>query len=222
MSKKPNIVVAFPRGGIIPAAVLEKSDDVTLRPHEPIEVPKVYGDHLISDRIAYDYAEAEKRKKLEAKSIDARERELANTAADKQALEKLEAENGALSKKLSEFQNHVGTVLRELGLKFDADLEFAINIRQFRDALISARADLDKLGKHQEAARSKVTELETDKVRLSGEIGSLQTDLDDANKALTVERNSVATLTEQLSEATKPPVQQQETLKIDGDGGKSK
>ena len=87
-------------------------------------------------------------------------------------------------------------------------------------------ADLDEADK-------KISALESDKVKLSGEIGSLQGDLKDANKLLAdereklgkeleAERKNVATLTEQLSEATKPPVQQQETLKIDSDGGRSK
>lgn len=188
MSKKPNIVVAFPRGGIIPAAVLEKSDNVPVRPHEPIEVPKVYGDHLISDRIAYDYTEAEKRKKSATESA-AKDAETARL--DAEAVQ-------ALNEKIA--------LLASENNKLTADLDEA-----------------DK----------KISALESDKVKLSGEIGSLQGDLKDANKLLAdereklgkeleAERKNVATLTEQLSEATKPPVQQQETLKIDSDGGRSK
>lgn len=188
MSKKPNIVVAFPRGGIIPAAVLEKSDDVPVRPHEPIAVPKVYGDHLISDRIAYDYAEAEKRKKAAAESAEA------------------DAETARLDAEAVQSLNEKIALLTSENNKLTADL--------------------DDAGK-------KISALESDKVKLSGEIGSLQTDLEDAREAhtdeldklvkeLEAERKNVATLTEQLTDTTKPPVQQQESLKMDGDGSKSK
>lgn len=188
MSKKSTIVVAFPHGGIIPAGVLEKPKDVSVPPHEPIEVPKVYGDHLIFDRIAYDFVEAEKRKKADAASA-AKDAETARADAD--ALEALKEEIA--------------------GLAFDRD---------------KLTADLVDAGK-------KISTLESDKVKLSGEIGSLQADLNDANKAfaderdrldkeLEAERNNVAMLTEQLAEATKPPAQTQESLKMDGDGGKSK
>ena len=188
MSKKPKIVVAFPRGGIIPAAVLEKPGDVTVAPHEPIEVPKVYGDHLIFDRIAYDYAEAEKRKKAAEESA-AKDNETAR--ADAKAMEAL---------------NEQIALLTSENEKLTTDLD-----------------DADK----------KISALESDKVKLSGEVGSLQNDLKDADKVLADERDkfgkeleaeraNVVTLTEQLAEATKPPVQQQESLKMDGDTGKSK
>jgi len=188
MSKKLNIVVAFPRGGIIPAAVLEKSEDVPVRPHEPIEVPKVYGDHLISDRIAYDYVEAEKRKNAAAE-LATKHVEAASSEA-----EAMEALNKQIALLTSE-----------------------------KDRLT---ASLDDAGK-------KISELKSDKVKLSGEIGSLQNDLKDADKVLVgerdkfgkeleAERENVATLTQQLAEATKPPVQQQESLKMEGETGKTK
>ena len=188
MSKKSTIVVAFPHGGIIPAGVLEKPANVSVLPHEPIEVPKFYGEHLISDRIAYDYVEAEKRKKADAASA-ARDAETGR--ADAETLESL---NEQIARLTSE-----------------------------NETLI---ADLDEADK-------KISALESDKVKLSGEIGSLQADLSDANKALAderdrlgkeldAERNNVAMLTEQLAEATKPPAQTQESLKMDGDSGKSK
>lgn len=184
MSKKSTIVVAFPHGGIIPARVLDEDKNISVLPHEPIEVPKVYGDHLISDHIAYDFIEAEKRKKADAASAA---KDAETTRADTVALE-------ALNEQISQ----LATEKEKL------------------------TADLDEADK-------KISALESDKVKLSGEIGSLQGDLKDANqlladerqklgKELEAERKNVATLTEQLSEATKPPVQQQETLKIDGDG----
>ncbi|GAA5665155.1 hypothetical protein Brsp07_03658 [Brucella sp. NBRC 14130] len=188
MSKKSTIVVAFPHGGIIPAGVLEKPANVSVLPHEPIEVPKFYGEHLISDRIAYDFVEAENRKKADAASA-AKDAETARADA-----ETLEALNEKIARLASE-----------------------------NEKLIADRDEADK----------KISALESDKVKLSGEIGSLQADLSDANKALAderdrlgkeldAERNNVAMLTEQLAEATKPPAQTQESLKMDGDSGKSK
>lgn len=188
MSKKSTIVVAFPHGGIIPAGVLEKPANVSVLPHEPIEVPKFYGEHLISDRIAYDFVEAEKRKKADAASA-AKDSETAH--ADAETLEPLKEEIARLV------------------------------------------SENEKLATNLDEASKKITALESDKVKLSGEIGSLQADLNDADKALAdvrdslgkeleAERKNVITLTEQLAEATKPHAQTQESLKMDGDGGKSK
>lgn len=188
MSKKSTLVVAFPHGGIIPAGVLEKPANVSVLPHEPIEVPKFYGEHLISDRIAYDFVEAENRKKADAASA-AKDAETAR--ANAVALESLNEEIARLTSENAKLT-----------------------------------ADLDEAGK-------KISALESDKIKLSGEIGSLQADLTDADKTLAderdrlgkkleAERNNVTTLTEQLAEATKPPVQTQESLKMDGDSGKSK
>lgn len=188
MSKKPTIVVAFPHGGIIPAGVLEKPANVSVLPHEPIEVPKFYGEHLISDRIAYDFVEAEKRKKADAASA-ARDAETA---------------------------------------RVDAETLVALN-----EQIARLTSGNERLAADLAEADKKISALESDKVKLSGEIGSLQADLKDADKALAderdrlgkeleVERNNVVLLTEQLAEATKPPVQTQESLKMDGDSGKSK
>lgn len=188
MSKKPTIVVAFPHGGIIPAGVLEKPANVSVLPHEPIEVPKFYGEHLISDRIAYDFVEAEKRKKADAASA-ARDAETARA---------------------------------------DAETLLALN-----EQIARLSSGNEKLAADLAEADKKISALESDKVKLSGEIGSLQADLKDAEKALAderdrlgkeldAERNNVVLLTEQLAEATKPPVQTQESLKMDGDSGKSK
>lgn len=162
MSKKPTIVIAFPRGGIIPASVLNAKDNYTASPHKPVEVPKAYGEHLISDCLAYDYLEADKRKKADA---EAAEKSAETARGDAAAMEVLRAEVARLT--------------------------------------------------------SERDQLAADKVRLSGEIGSLQADLNDANKALSDERANVVTLTEQLSEVTKPQVQQA-SLEMDAESGKSK
>ncbi|CUX40508.1 conserved hypothetical protein [Agrobacterium deltaense Zutra 3/1] len=51
MSKK-TMSIAFPRGGIIPAAVLSLKEDKVCSPHEPVKVPIEYGQHLVDDRFA--------------------------------------------------------------------------------------------------------------------------------------------------------------------------
>ncbi|MDG4895564.1 hypothetical protein P9272_18500 [Mesorhizobium sp. WSM4976] len=50
MSK--SIWIAFRNGGIIPAAVAGGKEK-KVGPHEPVEVPESYGQHLIDDRFAY-------------------------------------------------------------------------------------------------------------------------------------------------------------------------
>lgn len=47
------IGIAFHKGGIIPAAVLKRETDTVVRPHEAVEVPADYGQHLINDKFAY-------------------------------------------------------------------------------------------------------------------------------------------------------------------------
>ncbi|AXS39262.1 hypothetical protein [Breoghania sp. L-A4] len=46
------IRISSPRGLIIPGAVLGKSADVRVGPHEPVSVPVAYGLSLIGDRFA--------------------------------------------------------------------------------------------------------------------------------------------------------------------------
>lgn len=177
MSKKSTIVVAFPRGGIIPASVLDASEDYTAPPHKPVEVPKAYGEHLITDRLAYDVLEADKRRKAQAETAA---QSAASSDTDKAELDRLKTDNTKLSDDLTKLQ---------LSLKTATDT---------------------------------IAQLEADKIKLSGEAGELQRDLDEVHQLLKTERENVLSLTEQLSEATKPPVQQQESLKMDGDTGKSK
>lgn len=47
------IGIAFVKGGIIPASILKKDQDVRVAPHEAIDVPAAYGKHLIDDKFAY-------------------------------------------------------------------------------------------------------------------------------------------------------------------------
>jgi hypothetical protein len=59
--------IAFPRGGIIPAALLGLQKDKVCSAHEPVDVPCDYADHLIHDRFAYE-AEKPTAKKADAGS----------------------------------------------------------------------------------------------------------------------------------------------------------
>lgn len=44
--------IAFSHGGIIPATIVG-GEEKKVGPHEPVEVPEVYGKHLVDDRFAY-------------------------------------------------------------------------------------------------------------------------------------------------------------------------
>ncbi|RWD71643.1 hypothetical protein [Mesorhizobium sp.] len=46
------IWIAFKHGGIIPATIAGGKEK-RVGPHEPVEVPEAYGQHLIDDRFAY-------------------------------------------------------------------------------------------------------------------------------------------------------------------------
>lgn len=63
MSKSETMYIAFPYGGILPADVAG-GDEKKVGPHDPVKVPRTYGEHLIEDRFAYR-AEAPKARKNE-------------------------------------------------------------------------------------------------------------------------------------------------------------
>ncbi|NGO64200.1 hypothetical protein G6N76_10975 [Rhizobium daejeonense] len=84
------ITIAFPQGGIIPGAVLGKSEDVHVDALAPITVPERYGRHLIADRFAVEVAAPEKpKKKSVTPSSDASAALAAAEAAVAAAQEKL-------------------------------------------------------------------------------------------------------------------------------------
>lgn len=64
MSSKETVHIAFPYGGILPAGIAGEKDR-PVGPHEPVRVPKSYGDSLVEDRFAYV---AEPKKKPREKS----------------------------------------------------------------------------------------------------------------------------------------------------------
>lgn len=87
---KETMWVAFPNGGIIPAAITG-DDDRPVEAHEPVKVPADYGRHLVHDRFAY---EAEQRGKKPARTggrADTRPGE-AKAGEIRQLVEKLKAE----------------------------------------------------------------------------------------------------------------------------------
>ncbi len=86
MSKK-TITIAFPRGGIIPAAVLSIKEDKVCSPHEPVKVPTDYGQHLIDDRFAVA---------VTSRTSDSEEK------AEMDAAAKKKAEEAAAAKKRAE------------------------------------------------------------------------------------------------------------------------
>lgn len=205
MSKKSTIVVAFPRGGIIPASVLDASEDYTAPPHKPVEVPKAYGEHLITDRLAYDVLEADKRRKVQAETS---EQIVVLSDTDKAELDRLTA----LTANLTVERDELTVMLADEAGK----------IAPLKTENTKLSDDLAKVQLSLKAAVDTITQLEADKVKLSGEAGEFQRDLDEAHELLKTERENVATLKQQLEEATKPPVQQQEFLKMEGETGKSK
>ncbi|MFS2324029.1 hypothetical protein U2P60_01075 [Brucella sp. H1_1004] len=205
MSKKSTIVVAFPRGGIIPASVLDASDDYTAPPHKPVEVPKAYGEHLIIDRLAYDVLEADKRRKAQAETTA---QSAASSDTDKAELDRL----NTLAANLTVERDKLTVLLADEAGK----------IERLKTDNNKLSVDLAKVQLSLKTATDTIAQLEADKVKLSGAAGELQRDLDEAHQLLKTERENVVTLTEQLAEATKPPVQQQESLKMEGETGKSK
>lgn len=89
------IGIAFFSGGIIPAAILKKDKDVRVGPHEAIDVPADYGQHLIADRFAYakDFekpAKAPKKEPTSAAELAAAEQAVTDAKA------KLDAADGDL------------------------------------------------------------------------------------------------------------------------------
>lgn len=60
MSKSSTMFIAFPNGGILPADIAG-GKETPVAAHEPVRVPRSYGEHLVSDRFAYE-TEAPKRK----------------------------------------------------------------------------------------------------------------------------------------------------------------
>lgn len=110
MSKSETMYIAFPFGGSIPGPVLNEKEDRKVGPHDPVRVPRSYGEHLVNDRFAYE-AEPPKKaaKPVPPKdvTIEDLEARLAAThkaigeAADLEAKGKLEAEAAAIEAEIA-------------------------------------------------------------------------------------------------------------------------
>lgn len=114
MSKKDVVEIAFPSGGIIPAKVLGEAKDVKLDPHAPCNVPKAYAEHLIADRIAYDYKARQEQKKL---AEDQKQADLqgAQDQSDKQAvIDKLQADLTEVTANRDELADDLATMQADL------------------------------------------------------------------------------------------------------------
>lgn len=124
------IGIAFHHGGIIPASVLKKDEDVTVAAHEAIEVPADYGQHLIDDKFAYakDVEKVSKSKKAEATSHGASPVPVAAGASA------TAAEIAAAEKAVTDAEAEVAAAGDEAARKEAAD-----------QALASAKATLEKL-----------------------------------------------------------------------------
>lgn len=92
MSKK-TMTIAFPRGGIIPAAVLSIKEDKVCSPHEPVKVPTDYGQHLIDDRfaVAVTSRTSDSEEKPEMDAASKKKAEADATAAAKKKAEDIAA-----------------------------------------------------------------------------------------------------------------------------------
>ena len=65
MAKSDTMLIAFPNGGILPCEVTG-GDERAVPPHEPVEVPTAYGQHLVDDRFAYKPKPASKKSSSES------------------------------------------------------------------------------------------------------------------------------------------------------------
>lgn len=80
---KETMWIAFPNGGIIPAAVTGGKDR-QVDAHEAVKVPAEYGRHLVHDRFAYEAA-SPGRKPKQAKADDDASAKLAELQSRKTA-----------------------------------------------------------------------------------------------------------------------------------------
>ena len=92
---KETMWIAFPNGGILPAAITGDKDR-EVAAHDPVSVPADYGKHLVHDRFAYEA----KPKASGGDSAEARQRLEATLAALRKKVE--DAQDVAEKAKLAE------------------------------------------------------------------------------------------------------------------------
>lgn len=66
MAKEDTITIAFPNGGLLPRSVTGENADKPVQPRQAVDVPRRYGEHLISDRFAYEVKSDRPKRKVAA------------------------------------------------------------------------------------------------------------------------------------------------------------
>lgn len=92
MSKSKTISIAFDTIGRIPAGILKDGKPAIVDPHKAIDVPRIYGEHLIGNHLAYDPDERARADKNAADLLKARSEKEAKDTALKTRLSELERE----------------------------------------------------------------------------------------------------------------------------------
>lgn len=109
MAKTEMMMIAFANGGILPAGISGSGEERAVPAHEPVSVPKTYGEHLVSDRFAYvpeggdgkadDVKSAAERKKLEQRLASLRAD--LDKAKDDEAKTRIEGDIAVLEKQFA-------------------------------------------------------------------------------------------------------------------------
>ena len=102
MSKSKTISIAFDTIGRIPAGILKDGKSAIVDPHKAIDVPRIYGEHLISNHLAYD---PDERARANEKNAEQQETRSARTGKDKgqmKQVSELEAKLAGATKKLED------------------------------------------------------------------------------------------------------------------------
>ncbi|MDF2369392.1 MAG: hypothetical protein P1V21_01235 [Rhizobiaceae bacterium] len=102
MSKSKTISIAFDTIGRIPAGILKDGKPAIVDPHKAIDVPRIYGEHLIENHLAYD---PDERARANEKNAEQQETRSARAGKDKgqmKQVSELEAQLADVTKKLED------------------------------------------------------------------------------------------------------------------------
>lgn len=108
MAKSDTMTIAFPNGGILPRDVTGDVEHV-VGPHEAVEVPRAYGEHLTTDRFAYE-VKPDRPNKVDGSAREKQERHISSLraarekAVDQGEKDKIADKIVAAEKKLAEIQ----------------------------------------------------------------------------------------------------------------------
>lgn len=73
MAKTEMLTIAFRNGGILPAEITG-GEERRVAAHEPVSVPKAYGQHLVDDRFAYPADPEESKQQVEQLTVSQRKK----------------------------------------------------------------------------------------------------------------------------------------------------